>query len=167
MSFKSLLAAVVLATAASAQLSGSVGPTTPLSKKTHICNVLDYGGSIGSSDIGPAIASAFNVGTSLNFLSQARLRGSSDTGRTVSRRTRVLHCTSRLVCVHILYTQTCWQTDASDHLALYLGNYSMKTWVGLSHGTNWAFRLDGLITRTGTFTSFRVLYDSTIDEIYR
>ena len=61
MNFKPLLAAVALATAASAQLSGSVGPTTPLSQKSHICNVLDYGGSIGSSDIGPAITSAFNV----------------------------------------------------------------------------------------------------------
>ncbi|THH13679.1 hypothetical protein EW146_g6568 [Bondarzewia mesenterica] len=41
------------------QLTGSVGPTTALSSKSHICNVLDYGGSIGSSDIGPAILSAF------------------------------------------------------------------------------------------------------------
>ena len=61
MNFKPLLAAVALATAASAQLSGSVGPTTPLSQKSHICNVLDYGGSIGSSDIGPAIQKAFDV----------------------------------------------------------------------------------------------------------
>ncbi|KAI5119241.1 hypothetical protein M0805_008792 [Coniferiporia weirii] len=43
-----------------AQLSGSVGPTTPLSEKqATICNVLDYGGEIGSSDIGPAIGNAF------------------------------------------------------------------------------------------------------------
>lgn len=68
MSFRSLLVAVLLATAASPQLSGTVGPTTPLSKKAHICNVLDYGGSIGSSDIGPAIASAFNVSTPLDSL---------------------------------------------------------------------------------------------------
>ena len=61
MGFKALLASVLLATAVSAQLSGSVGPTTPLSQKSHICNVLDYGGSVGSSDIGPAITSAFNV----------------------------------------------------------------------------------------------------------
>ncbi len=61
MGFKSLLATVLLATAAAAQLSASVGPTTPLSQKSHICNVLDYGGSVGSSDIGPAITSAFNV----------------------------------------------------------------------------------------------------------
>lgn len=68
MSFRSLLSAIVLATAACAQLSGSVGPTTPLSTKTHICNVLDYGGSIGSSDIGPAITSAFNVSHELALL---------------------------------------------------------------------------------------------------
>ena len=62
MDFKSLLATVLLATATSAQLSGRVGPTTPLSQKGTICNVLNYGGSIGSSDIGPAITNAFNVG---------------------------------------------------------------------------------------------------------
>ncbi|KIM26589.1 glycoside hydrolase family 28 protein [Serendipita vermifera MAFF 305830] len=43
-----------------AQLTGSVGPLTPLSSKTKICSVLDYGGSIGSSDIGPAILDTFN-----------------------------------------------------------------------------------------------------------
>ena len=33
-----------------AQLTGSVGPTTSLSQKqATICNVLDYGGSVGSS----------------------------------------------------------------------------------------------------------------------
>ncbi|KAI0691434.1 rhamnogalacturonan-hydrolase [Cytidiella melzeri] len=43
-----------------AQLSGTVGPTTPLSQKQGtICNVLNYGGTIGSSDIGPAIGAAF------------------------------------------------------------------------------------------------------------
>ncbi|KAL5512388.1 hypothetical protein ACEPAG_3380 [Sanghuangporus baumii] len=57
----SLLSALVLALpSVLGQLSGSVGPTTPLSEKTGtICNVLDYGGSIGSSDIGPAIGNAF------------------------------------------------------------------------------------------------------------
>ena len=64
MGFKSLLASLFLISAASAQLSGSVGPTTSLSaKQATICNVLNYGGSIGSSDIGPAIASAFTVCT--------------------------------------------------------------------------------------------------------
>ena len=46
---------------AAAQLSGSVGPTTSLSSKSTLCNVLDYGGSVGSSDIGPAIQKAFDV----------------------------------------------------------------------------------------------------------
>jgi rhamnogalacturonan hydrolase len=46
---------------ASAQLSGSVGPTSSSSSKRNtICNVLNYGGSIGSNDIGPAIQSAFD-----------------------------------------------------------------------------------------------------------
>ncbi|KAI0759248.1 rhamnogalacturonase [Trametes elegans] len=60
MGFKSLLASLLLVSAASAQLSGRVGPTSSLSsKQSTICNVLDYGGSVGSSDIGPAISSAF------------------------------------------------------------------------------------------------------------
>ncbi|EJD02525.1 rhamnogalacturonan-hydrolase [Fomitiporia mediterranea MF3/22] len=47
--------------AALAQLSGRVGPTTSTSdKQATICNVLDYGGEIGSSDIGPAIGKAFS-----------------------------------------------------------------------------------------------------------
>jgi rhamnogalacturonan hydrolase len=46
---------------AQAQLAGPVGPTTPLESKSNICNVLDYGGSIGSEDIGPAIINAFHV----------------------------------------------------------------------------------------------------------
>ena len=62
MGFKTLLASLLLIPAVSAQLSGSVGPTSSLSsKQSTICNVLDYGGSIGSSDIGPAINSAFTV----------------------------------------------------------------------------------------------------------
>lgn len=62
MGFKSLLASLLLVSVVSAQLTGPVGPTTSLaSKQNKICNVLDYGGSIGSSDIGPAITSAFTV----------------------------------------------------------------------------------------------------------
>ena len=62
MGFKSLLPSLLLVSAVSAQLSGSVGPTSSLaSKQSTICNVLDYGGSVGSSDIGPAIVSAFSV----------------------------------------------------------------------------------------------------------
>lgn len=44
------------------QLSGSVGPLTSSSDKaaTKTCNVLDYGGvADGTTDVGPAIASAF------------------------------------------------------------------------------------------------------------
>lgn len=58
----------LLASFASAQLSGSVGPTTPLSDKSVLCNILDYGGKIGSSDIGPAIQKAFDVGTLVSVL---------------------------------------------------------------------------------------------------
>lgn len=38
----------------------SVGALTPLSEKSTICNVLDYGGvADNSTDIGPAISDAF------------------------------------------------------------------------------------------------------------
>ncbi|KAG9008468.1 hypothetical protein FRB94_013192 [Tulasnella sp. JGI-2019a] len=41
-------------------LTAAVGPTTTTAaKKAVVCNVLNYGGTIGSSDIGPAILSAF------------------------------------------------------------------------------------------------------------
>ena len=64
MVLKALLALFLLLSDASAQLSGSVGPTTSLSsKQATVCNVLDYGGSVGSSDIGPAISSACTVGS--------------------------------------------------------------------------------------------------------
>ncbi|KAF8320340.1 rhamnogalacturonase [Clavulina sp. PMI_390] len=56
----SVLASLGLAGFAVAQLTETVGPTTSHSaKRTTICSVLDYGGAIGSSDIGPAISSAF------------------------------------------------------------------------------------------------------------
>lgn len=55
-----VLAAVV--ELASAQLTKTVGPTTALSaKQAKICSVLDYGGKVGSDDIGPAILSTFQV----------------------------------------------------------------------------------------------------------
>jgi rhamnogalacturonan hydrolase len=39
----------------------SVGALTPLSSKTKVCNILDYGGiADNSTDIGPAIKSAFS-----------------------------------------------------------------------------------------------------------
>lgn len=38
-----LIASLLSALCANAQLTGPVGPTTPLSLKTHQCNILDYG----------------------------------------------------------------------------------------------------------------------------
>lgn len=31
---------------------------------------------------------------------------------------------------------------------IFAGDYDMQTWVTLTGGTKWAFRLDGFITRT-------------------
>ncbi|CCL98195.1 uncharacterized protein FIBRA_00189 [Fibroporia radiculosa] len=102
-----------------AQLSGPVGPITPLSEKSNICNVLDFGGEIGSSDIGPAIQSAYN---------------------------------------------NCVLTNSSAS-TLYVpdGDYDMQTWVTLSGGTKWAFRLDGLITRTSTTTGNMIVVENAND----
>ena len=61
MKLQSVTSLLFLAPFAAAQLSGSVGHKTSLSSKSTLCNVLDYGGSIGSSDIGPAIQKAFDV----------------------------------------------------------------------------------------------------------
>ena len=60
-SILSFLAALLVPSLVTAQLSGSVGPTTTrASKRTKVCNVLDYGGVASkTSDIGPPIASAF------------------------------------------------------------------------------------------------------------
>ncbi|KAF9526747.1 rhamnogalacturonase [Crepidotus variabilis] len=56
-----LLLLACVASLTHAQLTMKVGPTTASSaKRTTICNVLNYGGAIGSSDIGPAILSAYN-----------------------------------------------------------------------------------------------------------
>ncbi|KAI0823445.1 rhamnogalacturonan-hydrolase [Trametes gibbosa] len=106
MSFKSLLPSLLFLSAASAQLSGHVGPTSSLSaKQATTCNVLDYGGKVGSSDIGPAIQKAFDE---------------------------------------------CVTKHSGSTLYVPAGNYNMKTWVILKNGSKWAFRLDGLITRTAT-----------------
>ncbi|RDX45296.1 rhamnogalacturonase [Lentinus brumalis] len=106
MGFTYHLALFLLLSAVSAQLSGHVGPTSSLeSKQSMICNVLDYGGSIGSSDIGPAITSAFT---------------------------------------------DCVLNNSGSTLYVPAGNYDMQTWVTLSGGTQWAFRLDGLISRAAT-----------------
>jgi rhamnogalacturonan hydrolase len=116
-----LLAAVTLAVGAHAQLSTTVGPTTPLAQKTHICSVLDYGGAVGSADIGPAIQSAHDV-----------------------------HALD-LSLVHEMLTavQNCVLKNAGSTLYVPAGSYSMKTWVTLNGASKWAFRLDGFITRTG------------------
>ena len=64
--FSALVALAAVVELASAQLTMTVGPTTALSaKQAKICNVLDYGGAIGSADIGPAILSAFTVSPNL------------------------------------------------------------------------------------------------------
>jgi rhamnogalacturonan hydrolase len=57
------LAALLLSPLTSATLvdKSSVGPLTPLSSKTKICNVLDYGAvADNSTDLGPALKSAFS-----------------------------------------------------------------------------------------------------------
>ncbi|KAI9363482.1 pectin lyase fold/virulence factor [Zopfochytrium polystomum] len=98
-------AIAVLPALVSAQLSGPVGPTTPLSQKTTVCNILDYGASTNGSDVAPAILAAFN------------------------------NCVKK----------------SSGGATLYVppGDYSMVTWVTLNNGHNWAFQMDGTITRTG------------------
>ncbi|KIJ54506.1 glycoside hydrolase family 28 protein [Sphaerobolus stellatus SS14] len=60
MSWSTLLLSTLCVRLSWAQLTGPVGPTSPsASKRNTICNVLDYGGSIGSSDIGPAIGDTY------------------------------------------------------------------------------------------------------------
>jgi rhamnogalacturonan hydrolase len=57
----SYIAALLLPSLVSGQLTGRVGPTTTRdSKRSKVCNVLSYGGVASkTSDVGPAIASAF------------------------------------------------------------------------------------------------------------
>ncbi|TDL16026.1 rhamnogalacturonase-like protein [Rickenella mellea] len=100
---------------ASAQLTGRVGPTTPLSQKTKVCNVLNYGGSVGSNDIGPAIGSAFT---------------------------------------------NCVLKNSGSVLYVPPGNYNMQTWQTLNGGNNWAFQMDGVITRTGTAGGHMILVNN-------
>ncbi|KAJ0383878.1 hypothetical protein COL922a_009538 [Colletotrichum nupharicola] len=55
-----LLAAVLSLSGVAAQLTGPVGPTTALSKKTTECNILNYGGISGNStDVADAIENAY------------------------------------------------------------------------------------------------------------
>ncbi|KAN0092144.1 carbohydrate-binding module family 1 protein [Hyaloscypha variabilis] len=66
--FSELFSAVLLANTLFSALTSAtqvdlstVGPLTPLSSKTKICNILDYGGiADNSTDIGPAIELAFS-----------------------------------------------------------------------------------------------------------
>ena len=56
------VAVILLSSLCSAQLSGSVGPTTSTASKTakKVCNVLNYGAVADkSTDLGPPLASAF------------------------------------------------------------------------------------------------------------
>lgn len=143
MGFKSLLASLLLVSAASAQLTGHVGPTTALSaKQVTICNVLNYGGTVGSADIGPAISSAFTV-CFTGTLSSILLTTFATELRTEELRLDPLRTRWYVITIHLLYRLT-------RRICL-SGNYNMKTWVTLNGGTKWAFRLDGLITRTGMY----------------
>lgn len=55
-----LFAALTTSFGAWAQLSGPVGPTTPLAQKTNICNVLDYGAKPDNrTNVAPALRDAF------------------------------------------------------------------------------------------------------------
>ncbi|KAF7979129.1 hypothetical protein HWV62_43355 [Athelia sp. TMB] len=104
---------------ASAQLSGAVGPITPLAaKRTMICNVLDYGGKIGTTDIGPAISAAFNQ---------------------------------------------CVKVHSGSTLYVPPGNYGMATWVTLDDGVQWAFQMDGFITRTATTGGHMIIIENAND----
>ncbi|KIO23148.1 glycoside hydrolase family 28 protein [Tulasnella calospora MUT 4182] len=113
-----LLATLLTASAAYAQLTGHVGPTsTTTAKRAKICNVLDYGGTIGSSDIGPAILNTFNS------------------------------------CVK------------GNYATLYVpaGSYDMATWVTLNGASNWAFQMDGVITRTSTTSGHMIVIQNAND----
>ncbi|KAI9363484.1 rhamnogalacturonase [Zopfochytrium polystomum] len=110
-----VIIAVVVVPAA-AQLSGPVGPTTPLSQKTVTCNVFDYGGA--AEDIGPGIQSAFN---------------------------------------------NCVKRNSGATLYVPPGNYNMSTWATLNNGNNWAFQLDGIITRTGTAGGHMIIVNGGTD----
>jgi hypothetical protein len=66
--FAQLVTLSLLIATVQAQLTGRVGPLNSRASKSRICNVLDYGGTIGSNDIGPAIQSAYNVRNACIYL---------------------------------------------------------------------------------------------------
>ncbi|TDL19262.1 rhamnogalacturonase-like protein [Rickenella mellea] len=104
---------------ASAQLTGSVGPTTAFKQKwATICNVLDFGGELGSSDIGPAIGRAFTE---------------------------------------------CVLPNPGSTLVVPEGNYNMSTWQTLANGKNWAFQMDGIITRSSDTGGHMIIIQNADD----
>lgn len=112
----SYLAALPLPSIVTAQLSGSVGPTTArAAKRTKVCNVLSYSGVASlTSDIRPPLASAFAA------------CASGGTGKS--------KC-----CEQIETSSNTYNVCPPP------GNYGMGTWVTLSDGTAWALQLDGII----------------------
>lgn len=55
-----LLATLVTSFTAYAQLTGPVGPTTPLSQKTKVCDILDFGAKADNkTNVAPALRDAF------------------------------------------------------------------------------------------------------------
>lgn len=55
-----LLASLAASSGVWAQLTGSVGPTTPLSKKTKVCDILQYGAKADNqTNVAPALRAAF------------------------------------------------------------------------------------------------------------
>jgi rhamnogalacturonan hydrolase len=133
----SCLAALLLPSIVTEQLSGSVGPTTTrTAKRTKVCNVLSYGGVASlTSDIGPPLASAFAA------------CASGGTGKS--------KCCEQI------------ETSCNTHSVCPPGNYGMSTWVTLSGGTTWALQLDGIIYRVGTAGGNMIFIEHTTDfEMY-
>ena len=134
----SCLAALLLPSIVTAQLSGSVGPTTTrVAKRTKVCNVLSYGGVASlTSRIGPHLASAFAA------------CASGGTGKS--------KCFEQI------------DTSSNNHsVCPPPGNYGMSTWVTLSGGTAWALQLDGIIYRVGTAGGNMIFIEHTTDfEMY-
>lgn len=55
-----LFASLAASSVVWAQLTGSVGPTTPLSQKTKVCNILQYGAKADNkTNVAPALRATF------------------------------------------------------------------------------------------------------------
>jgi rhamnogalacturonan hydrolase len=62
-----LLASLATSFSAYAQLTDPVGPTTPLSQKTKVCNILDYGAKADNkTNVAPALRDTFQKCVLLN-----------------------------------------------------------------------------------------------------